>query len=700
MRKLYILFLLVGMIALSCNTPQNTNPGKDSTDEIIGKPDIELEDDRLTPEALWSFGRVGELAVSPDNKIIIYGVRYYDIEANKGNTELYSVSVDGGEPKRITETAGSEFNITWRPDGKKIGFIYYDDSGLQMWEMNPDGTQRKKITEIKGGITGFKYSPDQTKILYTKEVDLVDHVVDIYPDLPKANAYIATNLMFRHWDSWTNSFSHIFIADYDDDKITDGKDIMEGEKYDAPNKPFGGLEQITWNPDSKSLVYVCVKKYGVDYTVSTNSDLYEYKLETGETKNLTEGMMGYDLNPVFSHDGKQLAWESMEEEGYESDKYRLFIMDMETGEKVDYSTAFDQNVHGINWSQDNKTIYFTSDWHARFQVYKFDIEANRYTAITKGDHNFYSAVDIGGKLICTKQSMSKPTEIYAVNTKTGDETQITFTNKDLLEEITMGVVKERWVTTTDNKKMLVWVIYPPHFDSTKTYPALLYCQGGPQSSVSQFFSYRWNFQIMAANDYIIVAPNRRGLPSFGEEWNEQISGDYGGQNMKDYLTAIDEISKESYIDKNRLGAVGASYGGFSVFWLAGNHDKRFKAFIAHDGMFNFESQYLETEELWFVNKDLGGPFWDKSNKVAQNSYANSPHKFVQNWDTPILIIHGEKDYRIAYTQGMQAFTAAKLRGIPAKYLHFPEENHWVLSAQNGILWQRVFFDWLDQWLKK
>jgi len=689
----------------SCNTTTDKNDNTQSdnklvNEKIIEKPDLKLSSDIMTPEVLWSFGRIGEVTVSPDYSKILYGVKYFDIQENKGNTELYIMDSNGENKIQITKTAGSEFNICWRPDGEKIGFCFVEEGEAQMWEMNIDGSERTKISDIEGGISGFKYSPDQTKILYVKEVDLVDNVVDIYEDLPKANARIIDDLMFRHWDTWTDSYTHIFTADYDGKNISNSKDIMEGEKIDSPNKPFGWLEQINWSPDSKNIAYTCNKQYGVKYSVSTNTDIYIYNLETNTHTNLTEGMMGYDVAPVYSPSGKYIAWESMERDGYESDKNRLFVYNFETKEKTDYTSDFDQNIHSIEWNKDNKNIYFYSDYHACYQVYNLNIETSEIRTLTEGEHNFYNVQFAGNKLIGIMQSMSKPTEIYSVNIENGEYTELSFENKDLLAQLKMGKVEEKWIETTDGKQMLVWLIYPPNFDENKKYPALLYCQGGPQSSVSQFFSFRWNFQMMAANDYIIVAPNRRGLPSFGQEWNEQISGDYGGQNMKDYLSAIDHFAKEPFIDETKLGAVGASYGGFSVYWLAGNHDKRFKAFIAHDGMFNLESQYLETEEMWFVNWDLGGAFWEKDNKIAQNSYKNSPHKFVQNWDTPILIIHGEKDYRIVYTQGMQAFTAAKLRGVPARYLHFPEENHWVLSAQNGILWQREFFNWLDKWLKE
>lgn len=666
---------------------------------IIDKPTVELKGNRLTPELLWAFGRVGEVALSPDGQSILYSVKYYDVAENKGNSEIYLMNIDGSGKKQITHSAKSESNICWRPDGKKIAFLYSDDIGTQLWEMDPDGTNRKKISQVEGGITGFKFSPDQTKIVYSKEVTRTDKVIDRHPDLPKANAYLGNDLMIRHWDSWKDSHSHLFVADYTGDSLLNLKDIMEGELFDSPKKPFGGMEQVAWSPDSKSLVYTSQKLSGAEYARSTNTDLYHYQLETGQTNNLTQGMMGYDINPVFSPNGKYLAFESMEHDGYESDLNRLFILDLQTGSMSNCSDNFDQMVHGLVWDEKSENLYFTSDWHARYQVYEYNLLSKTYRALTQGDHNYQAVWYSSGKLIATKMSISMPTEVFSVDISNGTETQLSDVNSELLAKLNMGKVEERWVKTTDNKQMLVWVIYPPDFDSTKKYPALLYCQGGPQSSVSQFFSYRWNFQLMAANDYIVVAPNRRGLPSFGHEWNKQISGDYGGQNMKDYLSAIDALALEPYVDENRLGAVGASYGGFSVYWLAGNHQNRFKAFIAHDGIFNLEAQYLETEETFFVEWDLGGPYWDQSNRIAQRSYANSPHLFVDRWNTPIMVIHGEKDYRVLYSQGLQAYTAARLRGIPARYLHFPEENHWVLAPQNSILWHREFYIWLDQWLK-
>ena len=658
-----------------------------------------LSSDVMTPEVLWSFGRLGEPSVSPDQSAILYSVTNYNVEENKSYRDLYTVSADGGTPVRVTTTPEKESSAVWRPDGKKIGYLSAKSGEMQIWEMNPDGTDPIQISEVKGGVAGFKYSPDQARILYTADVKVKKDIHDRYPDLPKANAYLESDLMYKHWDEWVSTVPHPFVADYKDGKLENAVDLLDGEPFESPMKPFGGMEQLAWSPDGKTIAYTCRKKTGKEYALSTNSDIYFYDVENRKTENKTKGMMGYDQNPVFSPDGKWLAWESMERDGYEADKIRLFVMNLESGEKKDYSASFDQNSTGLSWSSDSKSIYFVSCWHALTQLYRLDLSKNKITQITKGIQDYSFVAPVKDKLIGVKHSMSKPDEIYSIDPDSGSETELTFLNKPILDQLTMGKVEERWVKTTDNKDMLVWVIYPPHFDPNKKYPAILFCEGGPQTTVSQFWSYRWNFQQMVANGYIVVAPNRRGLPGFGKEWLEQISGDYGGQNMKDYLSAIDDVSKESFVDKDKLGCVGASYGGFSVYWLAGHHEKRFKAFIAHDGMFNLEQQYLETEEMWFVNWDLGGPYWDKKNAVAQRSYANSPHLFVDKWDTPILVIHGEKDYRILASQGMAAFNAAVLRGVPAEMLILPEENHWVLQPQNGILWQRVFKDWLDKWLK-
>ena len=659
-------------------------------------PEQKLSSDIMTPEVLWSFGRISNPAISPDGSKAVYGVTYFNKEEDRSYTDLYVMNLVDGKITQITDTDYNESDANWTPDGKRISYL----AKGQLWEMNPDGSGAKQITQIEGGINGYLYAPDGSKIAYYKDIKMEPTVQDMHPDLPKAKARIINDQFYRHWNDWVEGYTHIFIADYTPAQpITSGQDIMKDEKWESPVRPWGGTEQLAWTRDGQKLIYTCRKKYGIDYAFSTNTDLYAYSTADGTTVNLTEGMMGYDKNPVLSPDGKKMAWESMERDGYEADKNRLFVMDLETGKKKDFTKNFDQSVGNLAWDKDNNTVWFISDYHATDEIYSLNTTSGEIKKHTDGIHNYTSVVPVNGSLITTQVSMSKPAEIYRTDPATGKDEELSFINKPLLDQLTMGKVEKRWVKTTDNKDMLVWMIYPPHFDPNQKYPAILYCEGGPQSTVSQFWSYRWNFQQMAANGYIIVAPNRRGLPGFGQEWLGEISGDYSGQNIKDYLSAIDEAKKEPYIDENRLGCIGASYGGYSVYYLAGHHNNRFKAFIAHCGIFDLEMQYYTTEEMWFAHWDLGGAPWEKNNKIAQRTYANSPHKFVGNWDTPILVIHGQKDFRIDASQGMAAFNAARMRGIPAQYLYFPEECHWVLGCQDGILWQRTFKAWLDKWLK-
>ncbi|MCD6112379.1 MAG: S9 family peptidase [Bacteroidales bacterium] len=690
MKKLILLLFTTLILFSGCD-----NVKQKKEEPVIGKKNLTLTSDRMTPEVLWSFGRVSDPQVSPDNKTVLYGISYYDIPLNKGNRDLYTLDIKTNKVNQITKTAKGEYSAVWRADGKKINFLYCG----QLWEMNPDGTNRKQITSVEGGITGFKFSPDMTKLLYTKEVKVSKTVHDIYPDLPEATGRIMNDLMYRHWDQWVDTYSHVFYADYDGEKISNDIDINKGELYQTPLKPWGGIEQVAWTPDSKTIAYTCKKLYGKAATLSTNSDIYFYNLETKKTKNMTKGMMGFDIAPSFSPDGNYMAWESMERDGYESDKNRLFIMNLKNGNLTYATKNFDQNVGNITWNPDSKIIYFTSDWHGSFQIYKYILNTGEIVQITHGVQDYRGIALAGDRIIAPMQKITLPTELFSINLENGESHQITFTNKDLLDQLEMGKVEERWIKTKDNKDLQILVIYPPHFDKNKKYPTLLYCKGGPQGPLSQSFHYRWNYQIMAANDYIIVAPARRGVSGFGQAWQEQISKDYHGKSMQDYLDAIDAMAKEPFVDADHLGAIGASAGGWAVYYLAGNHNGRFKAFIAHDGIFNEEAQYLETDEMWFENWDKGGPFWEKNNKVAQDVYAHSPHKFVDKWDTPILCIHGQKDYRVAVTQGMTAFNAAVLKGVPAEFLYFPDENHWVLQPQNGILWQRTFFEWLDRWLK-
>lgn len=684
------------MLALSGETNATNAPG----DPLIGKNEIKIDGQRMTPEALWAMGRIGDYDLSPDGKKIAYTVAYYSVPQNKSNREVFVMNADGSDNHQITKTPYQENGVKWIKGGSKIAFLSNDDGSSQLYEMNPDGSGRTKLSSYDGDIEGFKFSPDAKKILFIVQVKTVKSTADKYPDLPKASGIIVQDLMYKHWDEWVTTAPHPFVADFDGASLSNINDIMKGEPFESPMKPWGGIEQLAWNTTSDKIAYTSRKLTGKAYALSTNSDIYEYDLKAQTTRNLTQGMMGYDTNPQYSPDGKSIAWQSMERDGYEADQNRLFVMDLKTGAKRFVSKAFDSNVDAFQWNKDSKSIYFTGVWHGETHIYNVNLKGDKVRQITTGVYDFDGVSLFGKNLLTKRHSMSSGDEIFAINPANGAMTQLTFENKHIYDQVEMGRVEERWMKTTDGKDMLVWVIYPPKFDKNKKYPTLLYCEGGPQSPVSQFWSYRWNFQMMAANDYIIVAPNRRGLPGFGKAWNEEISGDYGGQCMRDYFTAIDEFSKEPFVNKDRLGCVGASFGGFSVYWLAGHHDKRFKAFIAHDGIFNVEMQYLETEEMWFANWDMGGAYWEKENATAQRTFANSPHKFIDKWDTPILCIHGEKDYRILANQAMAAFDGAVLRGVPAELLIYPDENHWVLKPQNGILWQRTFFEWLDRWLKK
>ena len=707
MRQKLSILALCAIATISCMNQQ---------DKVIGKQTPVIENRQFSAEALWAMGRMGGVAVNQSTGDVAYQVSYYSVEENKSNTELFVIEAGEAEPRQLTFTPFGENSPAWLADGR-LAYLSTESGSSQVWAMNIKTGKRKRLTNYGTDIEGFSFSPDGQKLLFVAQVKTVEQTVDKYADLPKASGRIVTDLMYKHWDEWTETAPHPFVADFDGKTISNIKDVLEGEPYESPMKPFGGMEQLAWSPDSKTIAYTCRKKTGLDYAVSTNSDIYLYNVSTGETQNLTEGMMGYDTNPQFSPDGTMLAWQSMERDGYESDWNRLFVLDIQTGEKRFLTQQFKSNVDEYVWI-DNSRLVFAGCWHALEHLYLVDLDGN-INELTDGQYDYSVAGSFGTQVYTLRHSMREGNELYVFNLndipltsvkediylvtskleEQGILRQLTFENKHIYDQVDMGTVVPRWQTTTDGKRMLTWIIYPPHFDPEKKYPTLLYCEGGPQSPVSQFWSYRWNFMRMAAHGYIVVAPNRRGLPGFGLEWNEQISGDYGGQCMKDYLTAIDEFSSEPYVDTDHLGCVGASFGGFSVYWLAGHHDKRFKAFIAHDGIFNMEMQYLETEEKWFVNWDMGGAYWEKNNLTAQRTFQNSPHLFVDKWDTPILCIHGEKDYRILANQGMAAFDAAKMRGIPAELLIFPDENHWVLKPQNGILWQREFINWLDKWLK-
>ena len=658
------------------------------------------EGQHMTPEMMLSLARVGASSLSPDGKTIVYSVGFPNIKENKIRTELFSIASNGTGRRQLTKGIAGLHGARWIQQGRRISYISSESGEPQVWTMAPDGTDRKQVTRIEGGLSDYLFSPDETKLAYIKEITFGKSTKEVYPDLPKATGRIVTDLMYKHWDEWVETIPHIFIASVGNEPITSGKDILEGEPYEAPTKPFGGSEELSWSPDGKVLAYSSRKKTGLEYSLSTNTDIYLYDLASGATRNITEGNGGYDTHPRFSPDGSKISWISMERDGYEADLKRLFIQELKTGKKTFLTDGFEYDVDETVWSPDSKSIFFLATKHAEAQLWELALKGRKIRQITTGMHD-YTSLDLqAGRLLAGRQSYILPTDLYLVDPKTGRADQLTHENKETLDQLSPISVEKRWVKTTDGGNMLVWVILPPNFDKTKKYPALLFCQGGPQSAVSQFFSYRWNMRLMAEQGYIVIAPNRHGVPSFGKAWNEQISGDYSGQNIQDYLTAVDEVKKEPWVDADRLGCVGASYGGYSVFYLAGVHQKRFKAFIAHAGIFNLEMQYMTTEEMWFANWDMGGAPWEKDNAVAQRTFANSPHKLVGNWDTPILVIHGERDYRILAGQGMAAFNAAKLRGIPAELLIYPDENHWILRPQNALLWQRTYFDWLDKYLKK
>lgn len=705
---------------------------ENADEAFIGKQQPTLSGDRMTPEALWAMGRIGGFSLSPNGQQAVYAVSYYSVQQNKSHSVLYTLNLNNKQTKQLTTSKLSESGATYIDGGKSIVYLSSESGSSQVWMMNADGTGRKQISHTPKDVAGFLFSPDEKQVILVMEVDQNHAIAKNDADLPKATGMVINDLMYKHWDTYVTTAPHPFVATFDGNSIGSAKDLLEGEPYESPMMPFGGTEQLAWSPDSKQIAYTCRKKVGKDYAISTDSDIYLYELATGKTKNLCkpEGFtpavveaerslqnqavnqqssdcnMGYDQNPQFSPDGRYVAWSSMKRDGYESDRTRLCVLDLATGKKRYVTEKFESGVNEFCWAPNSQTLYFTGVWHGKTQIYSTNLKGE-HQALTDdvADYSLIGVSSDGLTLYAKRHSISQADEVYRLNLRTRSRypevDQLTFENKYFYDNLTFGKVEERWVATTDGKKELCWVIYPPHFNPAKKYPTLLFCQGGPQSPVSQFWSYRWNFQIMAANDYIIIAPNRRGLPGFGMEWLEQISGDFSGQCMQDYLCAIDDIAKEPYVDRDRLGAVGASFGGYSVYWLAGNHNKRFKCFIAHDGIYNTQQQYVETEELWFTNWDMGCAPWIKDEQQqVKKVYATSPHLYVDRWDTPILCIHGQRDFRIEYTQAESAFTAARLRGLDAQLLLFPDENHWVLKPQNGILWQRTFFRWLDKYLKK
>ena len=681
--------MLISTAAIAVSCGGNTDK---KADELITKSNITVEGGRLTPEVMHSMGKLTDPQVSPDGLEVLYGVAYTSISQNKNNRELFVMKADGSENRQLTTSVKSENNARWINDGKEIAYLLDG----QIWTMGKDGSNQKQLSKYEAGISEFTFSPDGKKILFVSNVPCGKKPKDIWPDLDKANGRMISDLMYRHWDHFVEEIPHPFIADFDGKGLTNITDILEGEPFEAPTLPLSGIDQLSWSPDGTKILYACRKLTGVKYAFSTNTDIYLYDIAAKTHENLTEGMMGYDTDPLFSPDGKSFAWVSMERDGYEADKKRLFIMNLESREKTELTTDYLYNIETITWMADGSGLYFTSCVKALTGVYSVNLADKAIRKVAEGQFDFDGVQLAGDKLICTYKSMSMPNEIVSINPSDGVFTQISFENKHLLDQIKMGRIEERWIKTVDNKDMHMWVVYPPNFDSTKVYATLLFCMGGPQGTLSQNWSYRWNFQLMAANDYIVILPNRRGTSAFGQEWNEEISGDYIGLNMQDYFSSVKVMKKEKYVGK--VGAVGASYGGYSVYYLAGIHKGMFSAFVSHAGIFNQEQMYLTTEELWFPHWDNGGAPWD-DNPVAKRHYANSPHKLVKNWNTPILITHGEMDYRVPVDQGMAAFNAAKMMGVPSEMVLFPGENHWILKPQNSIQWNRVFYAWLDKWLK-
>ena len=722
MKKLFTL-AVIAFTMLGSTKAQET--------EVIGKSNIKLNSRMMTPEAMWAMGRIGATEASPNGDKVVYQVGYYSVKQNKSHQVICIMDADGANNKQLTTSSKSETDPTWL-DAETIAFI----SGGEIWTMKADGSNRRQVSKTDGNVEGFKFSPDRSKVIILKSLPFHEIIKKNPDDLPKATGRRVTDLMYRHWDHYVESIQHPFVFSVGDGFAIagNGTDILEGEPYECPMEPFGGIEQLAWSNDSKQIAYTCRKKTGLEYSISTDSDIFLYNIDTKTTRNLCKpanyvapkvdptrtlaiqsvndkenlkNNVGYDQNPQFSPDGKYIAWLSMERDGYEADLNRLCICDLQTGEKryIDWQSDVDAFCWAPQKDKQAK-LFFLSVWHGCVNMYSVT-QKDEVKQLTEdwADWTSLQLANDGKRILATRQSLSAPTDIYMVTPgKSIEKTkieQLSFENKHILDQLTFGKMQQRWVTTSDGKQMLVWVMLPANYEEGKKYPTLLFCGGGPQSPVSQFWSYRWNFQIMAANGYVVIAPNRHGLPGFGQEWKEEISGDWTGQCMQDYLAAIDDAADNlPFVDKNRLGAVGASFGGFSVYYLAGIHEKRFKAFIAHDGAFNLAAMYTETEENWFSNWEYDEAYWHRPQMPrAKKTYHDSPHKMVEKWDTPILCIHGEKDYRINATQGMSAFNAARMKGIPAELLIFPDENHWVLKPQNGILWQRTFFDFLDKWLK-
>lgn len=685
-RSFFLLMIAVISISFSCKQKSPVVTAK----PVAGFNNQLTEEEKaggvMTPEIMWKFGRLGSFALSPDGSSVLYTITQIDLKSEARKTDIFKVSSGGGEPVQLTAEGGS--SPQWFENGKKIAFI----KGSDLMTMNPDGSEQKKVEGISE-FEIFNISPTGNKIYFTKRVKL-DQTANEKHDFPRAKVRIIDDLMYRHWNAWSDySYSHIFVASFNGSAVSGEKDIMKDQKFESPTAPYFDEREISWSPDGKYIAYTSKRLRGIEDARSTNSDIYLHEIASGREVNITEGNNGYDRYPVFSPDGSKIALQSMERNGYEADLDRLVIYNIKDNTRTWLSKGWQFDIENLTWA-DDQNVYFTCSYLGTAQIFRINLTVKNIEKVTEGVHNMGPINLQSGVLVSGITSMSMAPELSNVNLNSGELSQVTFINKPIYESVRMGKVEEKYIKTKDNKDLQMWIVYPPDFDAQKKYPALLFCNGGPQSTLDQFWSYRWNLQMMAAKGYIIIAPNRRGNAGFGQAWKEQISGDYGGANMQDYLNATDAMAKEPYIDPNRLGAVGASYGGYSVYYLAGIHGGRFKAFISHCGMFNFTSWYGSTEELWFPNKDIEGPYWNNP-----KSYSFSPHLRVDSWDTPILIIVGANDFRIPYTQSMEAFQAAQLHNIPSRMLFFEDETHFVLKPQNSVIWQREFFGWLDTYLK-
>ena len=690
---------------------------------VLLAQDAPVQDDqavsRMSPELLWKLGRLGEAAVAPDGSKIVFTVRHYNLSEDKGRSDLRMIDAKSSKQTTLLNDWSSIGSLQWinTPAGAKIFFIGMtgqnknenedsdaDKESPQAWSMDPSNGNTLQVTNIEDGIANLKVSPTGTHIAFTRDIKMDNEVKDIYPDLPKADARIIDGLMYRHWNAWHDyKYSHLHVASLNADGTADKSvDLMDGIKADCPVPPFGGAEQFNWSPDGKEIAYTL--KNVERWAESTDSDVYVVDIAKGKDSavNISEGNPGYDNNPVYSPDGKYLAFQSMERASFESDRNRIMLMDRGSGQKRDLTDGLDQTTHEATWTPDSKAMLFVSEHRGTNQIFRIDLDSTGAKQVSEGRFNWslISILPDGDHALVSQMNMLRPKELAVVNLNDATHKTISDINGDIYKPLELPTIEERWVDATDGKKIHCWVILPPDFDASenKKWPLITYCQGGPQGQIGQWFSYRWNFHLMAAQGYIIVAPNRRGLPGFGRQWNDQISGDWGGQAMKDILSATDAMMNEPYVDSKRTAAIGASFGGYTVYWLMGNHNNRFCTMIAHCGVFNLESMYGSTEELFFVNWDLGGPYW-KSGEIQKEYDQFSPHRFIGNWETPLLVVHGEKDFRVPVTQGMEAFTAAQVNQVPSRFLYYPNEGHWVLKPQNGVLWHRVFFDWLGRYCK-